>query len=176
MEPVLQKQTGPVELLHITTGDRLDSIMQKGILASEYGDLSVDDNDGAGIYAIRNETKILRDLINDYFFVEREDLFLIRFLYNGDFYECVGENLTEEDIEEMSDNEDSRLSRLGYIVIPGQTSFINPKHFISVERVTEAIFSQEQEKDSLASQIQQAKSKGTNHLKFCNGPAKSPER
>lgn len=65
MEPVLQKQTGPVELLHITTGDRLDSIMQKGILASEYGDLSVDDNDGAGIYAIRNETKILRDLIND---------------------------------------------------------------------------------------------------------------
>ena len=97
MEPVLQKQTGPVELLHITTGDRLDSIMQKGILASEYGDLSVDDNDGAGIYAIRNETKILRDLINDYFFVEREDLFLIRFLYNGDFYECVGENLTEEE-------------------------------------------------------------------------------
>ena len=75
----------------------------------------------------------------------------------------------------MSDNEDSRLSRIGYIVIPGHTSFINPKHFISVERVTEAIFSQEQEKASLASQIQQAKSKGTNHFEFCNGPAKSPE-
>lgn len=136
---VLKKRTDNVELVHITTVNRLDSIRKNGILASEYGDLEIENNDGAGVYAIRNDKEMIEKVIHNHFFGE-EDLAIIHFHYEGEFYECVEEHFTEDDYEEYGDP-----IHEGYIVIPktehNHFDRILPENIIQIEtNVTEKLY------------------------------------
>ena len=151
MDKQLKKHTGPAHLVHITTSDRIDNILQKGILASEYGDLPIDGNDGAGIYAIRNDSAAIQTLIANHFFCE-DDLYAIHFLHAGEFYECVDEIFSDEEMDNMDDEDIDRIgSHVGYIVIPGVNQCIEPNKITRIERVHGLFFAEERVKDKPAS-------------------------
>lgn len=122
----MKKRTGPIELVHITSADRILSIQKEGIFASEYGDLSVN-NDGAGVYAIRNDDEMIQKVVQNHFFLEKEALYGICFQHVGEYYECVDEIFDEEDYEEYGEP-----MHKGNIVIPGENVVIKPERFISI--------------------------------------------
>lgn len=54
-----------VELVHVTTEDRLGSILETGIRPSAFGDMAVGEDDGAGVYAVRNDARLIQKVLND---------------------------------------------------------------------------------------------------------------
>lgn len=109
MQYILEKRSGPSSLVHITTEDRLESIQRFGILPSVYGDMAVDGNDGAGIYAVYPDADAVKNVLRN--FVGTSDAIIaIQFHYDGLFYECVDSIADEE--------EDGEDFHKGFLVIP----------------------------------------------------------
>lgn len=52
-----------VELVHVTTEDRLGSILETGIRPSAFGDMAVGEDDGAGVYAVRNDARLIQNIL-----------------------------------------------------------------------------------------------------------------
>lgn len=73
-----------VELVHVTTEDRLGSILETGIRPSAFGDMAVGEDDGAGVYAVRNDARLIQKFpaivrpINPYF-ERRESVMALSF-------------------------------------------------------------------------------------------------
>lgn len=81
---------GEVELVHVTMKDRLGSILDNGIRPSAYGDMAVGEDDGAGVYAVRNDARLIRKVMDDV--VDTETLghvYAVKFRYKGRYMECV---------------------------------------------------------------------------------------
>lgn len=94
-----------VELVHVTTEDRLGSILETGIRPSAYGDMAVGEDDGAGVYAVRNDARLIQKVLEDV--VDTETLghvYAVEFRYKGRYVECV------DSVEHSSQG--------GYILIP----------------------------------------------------------
>lgn len=94
-----------VELVHVTTEDRLGSILDTGIRPSAYGDMAVGEDDGAGVYAVRNDARLIQKVLEDV--VDTETLghvYAVEFRYKGRYVECV------DSVEHSSQG--------GYILIP----------------------------------------------------------
>ena len=53
-----------VELVHVTTEDRLGSILETGIRPSAFGDMAVGEDDGAGVYAVRNDARLIQKVLD----------------------------------------------------------------------------------------------------------------
>ena len=152
MELELRSCNGPVRLLHITSEDRIDSILKYGLLPSRYGDMSVGENDGAGIYAIRPLKDQITSVMDDLFFYGH-DLFGVCFDYYGTYYECTNVVFTEEDYEEYGAPHQN-----GYIVIPAidtnPNPSIAPKDFVSVAPIQ--VFLRANNYPSLDTRLEQA--------------------
>lgn len=94
-----------VDLVHLTTEDRLGSILETGIRPSAYGDMAVGEDDGAGVYAVRNDSRLIRKVLDEV--VDTETLghvYAVKFRYKGRYMECV------DSVEESPQG--------GYILIP----------------------------------------------------------
>lgn len=104
----LQKHTEAVTLIHITLESCLDTILKNGIKASEYGDLEVNGNDGFGVYAVRNIEQH-DSLIYELSLLD-EPLYAVYFETPSEWYECIAEEIDDED--------DEPISHIGYIVLP----------------------------------------------------------
>lgn len=79
-----------VELVHVTTEDRLGSILETGIRPSAFGDMAVGEDDGAGVYAVRNDARLIQKVLDDV--VDTETLgpvYAVKFRYKGRYMECV---------------------------------------------------------------------------------------
>ena len=152
---VLKQHNDTIRLVHLTTEDRIESIKKNGLLPSEYGDLSVGDNDGAGIYAIRSQVDAVKTLVKDHFSFCDETIFAVCFDYSGPYYECV-DVILEEDDDEL----ENPLNHKGYIVIPlrgyNANLRIDPEKFIAVVPVSNLF--QRIKRPSLESQIQSVSS------------------
>ena len=113
-----------VELVHVTTEDRLGSILETGIRPSAYGDMAVGEDDGAGVYAVRNDARLVQKVLENV--VDTETLghvYAVKFRYKGRYVECV------DSVEHSSQG--------GYILIPkGECpSGIPAKDIISYRRL-----------------------------------------
>lgn len=78
------------ELIHVTTEDRLGSILDNGIRPSAYGDMAVGEDDGAGVYAVRNNARLIQKVLDNV--VDTETLghvYAVKFRYKGRYMECV---------------------------------------------------------------------------------------
>lgn len=108
----LVKKTNKTNLIHITTKSCVDSILKNGIVASEYGDLEVNGNDGYGVYAIKSINSH-PDLIEELAF-SKEPLYAVIFSNPAEWYECTDETRQE------NDEEDNAFVpfHIGYIVLP----------------------------------------------------------
>ena len=74
----------------MTTEDRLGSILETGIRPSAYGDMAVVGDDGAGVYAVRNDARLIRKVLGAV--VDTETLghvYAVKFRYKGRYVECV---------------------------------------------------------------------------------------
>ena len=79
-----------VELVHVTTEDRLGSILETGIRPSAFGDMAVGEDDGAGVYAVRNDARLIQKVLD--YVVDTETLgyvYAVKFRYKGRYRECV---------------------------------------------------------------------------------------
>ena len=100
----LVRYSGYIRLLHLTSMDRLNNILEQGLFASEYGDLPVGNNDGAGIYAIRPDKKTAVVLAQQLFpGYDNNEVYGISFDYNGEYYECTDAISGSIDPEEAAD-------------------------------------------------------------------------
>ena len=137
-----------VELVHVTTEDRLGSILETGIRPSAYGDMAVVGDDGAGVYAVRNDARLIRKVLDAV--VDTETLghvYAVKFRYKGRYVECV------DSVEHSSQG--------GYILIPKDACphGIPAKDIIGYARLTPQ--EQSVEKASLGDQIRQAEARTT---------------
>lgn len=137
-----------VELVHVTTEDRLGSILETGIRPSAYGDMAVVGDDGAGVYAVRNDARLIRKVLDAV--VDTETLghvYAVKFRYKGRYVECV------DSVEHSSQG--------GYILIPKAACphGIPAKDIIGYARLTPQ--EQSVEKASLGDQIRQAEARTT---------------
>lgn len=137
-----------VELVHVTTEDRLGSILETGIRPSAYGDMAVVGDDGAGVYAVRNDARLIHKVLDDV--VDTETLghvYAVKFRYKGRYVECV------DSVEHSSQG--------GYILIPKAACphGIPAKDIIGYTRLTPQ--EQSVEKASLGDQIRQAEARTT---------------
>lgn len=137
-----------VELVHVTTEDRLGSILETGIRPSAYGDMAVVGDDGAGVYAVRNDARLIRKVLDAV--VDTETLghvYAVKFRYKGRYVECV------DSVEHSSQG--------GYILIPKAACphGIPAKDIIGYARLTPQ--EQSVEKASLSDQIRQAEARTT---------------
>ena len=175
MQFELKQYNDAIRLVHLTTEDRIDSIKNHGLLASEYGDLPVGDNDGAGIYAIKFQEDAVKSLRQQYFSFFDERIFAVCFDYYGPYYECEGPDSEEFD-EDFSDKFDENDHK-GFIVIPWHNNEsrlrIDSKDFITVVPV-EDLF-KTINKPSLDNQIQSASSRATRSQSVSSMKAKEPE-
>lgn len=126
MKHILKKKRGPVQLLHVTRAASLKLILQEGIHASTHGLFSVKGSAGAGIYAVHNDTDALYSLIRRCFSEDNfDDLFVILFSYNGEFYECMRVVLSHDEMEKLDESGICDVvSRAGHIIIPGKDAHV----------------------------------------------------
>ena len=78
-----------VELVHVTTEDSLGSILETGIRPSAFGDMAVGEDDGAGVYAVRNDARLIQKVLD--YVVDTETLgyvYAVKFRYKGRYREC----------------------------------------------------------------------------------------
>lgn len=137
-----------VELVHVTTEDRLGSILETGIRPSAYGDMAGVGDDGAGVYAIRNDARLIRKVLDDVVATETLGyVYAVKFRYKGQYVECV------DSVEHSSQG--------GYILIPKAACphGIPAKDIIGYIRLTPQ--EQSEEKASLGDQIRQAETRTT---------------
>lgn len=135
-----------VELVHVTTEDRLGSILETGIRPSAYGDMAGVGDDGAGVYAIRNDARLIRKVLDDVVATETLGyVYAVKFRYKGQYVECV------DSVEHSSQG--------GYILIPKAACphGIPAKDIIGYIRLTPQ--EQSEEKASLGAQIRQAETR-----------------
>ena len=110
MRALLFGSEEPVILYHVTSESCIRGIKENGILASSYGDLPVGDNDGYGVYAFCSKDKAKEYAVNC---IDDEPQHVVTFLHYGEWYQCIDEMLTEEEIEEGQEK-----YHIGYVVIP----------------------------------------------------------
>ena len=137
-----------VELVHVTTEDRLGSILETGIRPSAYGDMAGVGDDGAGVYAIRNDARLIRKVLDAVVATETLGyVYAVKFRYKGQYVECV------DSVEHSSQG--------GYILIPKAACphGIPAKDIIGYIRLTPQ--EQSVEKASLGDQIRQAEARTT---------------
>jgi len=126
MSFVIQKRNQSVELCHLTTSDRVESILRTGIKASEYGDFQATGDDGAGVYAVLPDKAAIRR-VQDWLFFGDQNVTLVKFRYDGEYWEC-----TEDDEEWDCAQSCEDASRVGQILIPGRKTVIAPENILSV--------------------------------------------
>ena len=128
----MRKSSGPAVLLHITTEDRIESIRATGLKASDFGDIDVVRNDGAGLYAVLPQRSVADPLVCDLFC--GEEVYGILFEHEGDYFICDGvENTDWNDDRGDSDGSDSSFSS-GYVVIPasGGSVVVPPEKILDI--------------------------------------------
>lgn len=113
----LQRHTEPTILYHLTTKSCIENIKLVGLNPSPFGDLIINNNNGRGVYAIRNlenhEELIKNMLLNN------RTLYAVQFKTMFPWYECI--------------KNDSKVNRLGYVVIPNK--YISKNDIISITKI-----------------------------------------
>ena len=116
----LEVHTDDAILYHLTDVQAAKQILKKGLLPSEYGDLDVDNNDGKGVYAIKDLSDLDYVMSLAGWLLGIEDTVVIKFKTTGKWYVCVDEVMDEDDIEDGEDYEDCPEVKphYGYVVHP----------------------------------------------------------
>lgn len=112
---IMRECCEPVVLIHVTTGDRVESIRAHGLKTSEFGDIDIIGNDGAGLYAMLPDYASARQLASD--LVPGEPAYAVIFRYEQTHFICDG--VTERD-EEDSPPDYCK----GYVVIPADVGSV----------------------------------------------------
>ena len=115
----LEVHTGRAVLYHMTDKRITDRILETGLLPSEYGDIDINNDDGRGVYAIRDlsDTDSIMSLAGWLHGIENTAI--IKFRTTGKWYICIDETIDEDDYDyyECSESPDTK-PHYGYIVHP----------------------------------------------------------
>lgn len=119
---LVEEHAEQAELFHFTTVECVDSIRQRGILPSAFGDLSlgVDGNeDGSGVYALTKETGY--DALLEGMKIDGGEIAIVKFLSCGTWYKVI----RDFEAEESNVNGDDPINHVGYVVHPCRVPVAN---------------------------------------------------